>query len=162
MKKTAILLLILLLIVSGTVGWGLMHTDLQVIGKSVRVLPAGEREKEFSALREAVKNQSLLGTQVSGGELGEAADYSFFIYTLRLKNSGLADAEMVEVQIAPLEGDALFYTDPGEKIIKAGEAGDVQCVLLTRGRPHPVRDLYVTYYLWGHPQEVKYTYDSKD
>ena len=69
---------------------------------------------------------------------------------------------MVETQIAPLEGDALFYADPGEKIIKAGETGDVQCVLLAKGRPHPVRDLYVTYYLWGHPQEVKYTYESKD
>ena len=162
MKKTAILLLILLFLAAGTVGWGLMHTDLQVIGKSVRVLPARERTEEFSALREAVKNQSLLGTQLTSGDMGEASDYSFFIYTLRLKNSGLVDAEMVEVQIAPLVGDALFYTDPGEKIIKAGETGDVQCVLLTRGKPHPVRDLYVTYYLWGHPQEVKYTYESKD
>ena len=160
MKKAAIVLMILLLGVAGTVGWALFNTDLKVIGKSVQTVPAAEREKEFAALREAVAQQSLIGTQIRGGELGSAADYSYYVYTLRLKNSGLVDAEMLEVQIAPLDGDVLFYGETEEVVLRAGETRDVWCVLLTAGTPHPVRDLYVTYYLWGHPQEVKYTYDS--
>lgn len=160
MKRAAIALMILLLIFAGIVGWALLHTNLKVIGKSLQSIPASEREEEFAALREAVRQQSLIGTQVKSGELGDAADYSYYVYTLRLKNDGLADAEMLEVQIAPLDGDILFYGEKEEIILRAGDTRDVWCVLLTTGNPHPVRDIYVTYYLWGHPQEVKYTYDS--
>ncbi len=160
MKRAAIALMILLLIFAGIVGWALLHTNLKVIGKSLQSIPASEREEEFAALREAVRQQSLIGTQVKSGELGDASDYSYYVYTLRLKNDGLADAEMLEVQIAPLDGDILFYGEKEEIILRAGDTRDVWCVLLTTGNPHPVRDIYVTYYLWGHPQEVKYTYDS--
>lgn len=160
MKKTAIILMILLLGCAGVVGWGLTHTNLRVIGKSVQISAASERPQEFAALKEAAQNQSLLGTRVKSGTLGNAEEYSYFLYTLRLKNDGLVDAEMVEVQIAPLDSDVLFYGETGEIVIKAGETRDVWCMLLTQGRPHPVRDIYVTYYLWGHPQEVKYTYED--
>ena len=67
---------------------------------------------------------------------------------------------MVELQIAPIESDVLFYCDTKETIIPAGETRDVWCVLLTQGTPHAVRDIYITYYLWGHAQEVRYTYDN--
>lgn len=160
MKKTAIALMILLIAAAGVAGWGLTHTNLLVIGKGVQISRADQRLEEFNALKEAVKNQSLLGTRVKSGEIGEAGEYSYFVYTLRLKNEGLVDAEMVEVQIAPLSQDVLFYGETGEVVIKAGETRDVWCVLLTQGQPHPVRDIYVTYYLWGHPQEVKYTYED--
>jgi len=160
LKKAAIVLMILLIAALGVTGWGLTHTNLRVIGKSVQITRADARPEAFAALREAAKNQSLLGTRLKSGEIGDAGEYSYFTYTLRLKNEGLVDAEMVEVQIAPLDQDVLFYGAAEEVIIKAGETKDVQCVLLTRGRPHPVRDIYVTYYLWGHPQEVKYTYED--
>lgn len=149
-----------LLILAGTVGWALLHTNLRVIGKNVRIVPATERAAEFARLKEAVKNQSLLGTQLKSGELGQAGEYYFYSYTLRLKNEGLVTAEMIEVQIAPGAGDVLFYGDTAETVIHPGETEDVWCVLLTREKANPVRDLYVTYYLWGHPQEVKYTYDG--
>ncbi|MBQ9264754.1 MAG: hypothetical protein IJ189_11200 [Clostridia bacterium] len=160
MKKIAIILLILLLLCAGVVGYGLFHTNLQVIAKGVQMVPASERPTEFAALQEAVRNQSLLGTQLRSGELSGSENYSYYMYTLRLKNAGLVNAEMVEVQIAPIDGDVLFYGETTEVQIKPGETKDVWCVLLTQGNPHPVRDIYVTYYLWGHPQEVKYTYDN--
>ena len=160
MKKAAIGLMILLLLAAGLVGFGLFHTNLLVIGKSVQTVPASQMEGEFQVLRDKVHHQSLLGTMLKSGELGESKDYSYFMYTLRLKNAGLVPAEMVEIQIAPISSDVLFYGETGEITIAPGETKDVWCVLLTQGSPHPVRDIYVTYYLWGHPQEVKYTYDS--
>ena len=160
MRKTAIILMLLLLLAAGVVGWGLLHTNLRVTAKSLRTAPAAEMKTDFYALQEAVKSQSLLGTQIKSGELGAAEDYTYYFYTLRLKNEGLVGAEMVEVQIAPLKGDVLFYGESEEVKIGPGETRDVWCVLLTEGSPHPVRDIYVTYYLWGHPQEVKYTYDD--
>lgn len=160
MKTAAIILLALVLVAAGCLGYALFNTNLHVVGKSLEVLPASQREAEFDALRTAVQRQSLLGTVLKTGEIGPAADYSYYIYTLRLENKCLIPAEMVELQISPIDSDVLFYCDTQETIIPAGETRDVWCVLLTKGTPHAVRDIYITYYLWGHAQEVKYTYDS--
>jgi hypothetical protein len=131
-----------------------------VIGKGLQVFPAQERPVEFETLRMAVEQKSLVGTVLQPGNLGPSSDYSYYMYTLRIKNPGLVDAEMVELQIAPISQDVLFYGDLAEIIIPAGETRDIWCVLLTRGEPHAVRDIYITYYVWGHPQEVKFTYDN--
>ena len=64
------------------------------------------------------------------------------------------------MQISPIAQDVLFYGETEEIVIPPGETRDVWCVLLTEGTPHTVRDIYITYYLWGHPQEVKFTYDD--
>lgn len=160
MKTAAIVLMVLVIAVGGCFGWALFHTDLQVTGKALQILPASERSAQFDALRAAVSRQSLLGTVLKSGEIGPAENYSYYIYTLRMKNNGLVPAEMVEMQLAPIAADVLFYGDTQETVIPPGQEKDVWCVLLTEGTPHPVRDLYVTYYLWGHPQEVKFTYDG--
>lgn len=160
MRTAAIILLVLVLAVGGVLGWELFHTDLQVTGKALQTLPARDRAPQYDALRAAVARQSLLGTMLKKAEMGPAENYSYYIYTLRLKNNGLVPAEMVEMQVAPIENDVLFYGDTSETVIPPGEEKDVWVVLLTEGTPHSVRDLYVTYYLWGHPQEVKFTYDE--
>ena len=152
--------MVLVLAVGGALGWGLFHTNLQIEGKGFDRVSAAQRQGEFEALRLAVQNQSLMGTVTRSGPLGPAENYTYYIYTLRLHNAGLVSAEMVEMQIAPIGSDVLFYGDTQEIDIPPGGTRDVWCVLLTEGTPHAVRDIYVTYYLWGHPQEVKFTYDN--
>ena len=160
MKTAAILLIVLVLAVGGCIGYGLFSTSLQVIGKGLQIFPAQDRLMEFETLRMAVEQKSLVGTMLVQGDLGSSNDYTYYMYTLRIKNPGLVDAEMVELQIAPIAQDVLFYGDLAEITIPAGETRDIWCVLLTRGEPHAVRDIYITYYVWGHPQEVKFTYDN--
>ena len=160
MKTAAILLIVLVLAAGGVIGYGLFNTSLQVIGKGLQVFPAQERPMEFETLRMAVEQKSLVGTMLQQGNLGPSSDYTYYMYTLRIKNPGLVDAEMVELQIAPISQDVLFYGDLAEITIPAGETRDIWCVLLTKGAPHAVRDIYITYYVWGHPQEVKFTYDN--
>lgn len=159
MKTAAIVLIVLVLLVGGALCWGLFHTDLEIIGKGLETLNGAERQEDFERLRTAVDRQSLTGTVFKSDALGAPSEYSFYMYTLRLKNSGLVPAEMVEVQISPFSGDVLFYGEEGEIDLSPGQVRDVWCVLLTKGAPSPIRDIYVTYYLWGHPQEVKFTYD---
>ena len=160
MKTAAIMLSVLVLVVGGCLGYALFHTDLRVVGKNLEILPASDRAAQFDALKTAVERQSLLGTVLKNTAFGPAENYSYYVYTLRLENKCLVPAEMVELQIAPISADVLFYGETQETVIPAGETRDVWCVLLTEGKPHPVRDIYVTYYLWGHPQEVKVTYDN--
>ena len=150
----------LVLVAGGTLGYALFSTNLAVTAKGLQVLPARDRAAEFEALRLSARQKSLLGTLLKSGEWGGAEDYSFYLYSLRLKNNGLVPAEMVEMQVAPIENDMLFYGDTQETVIPPGGEKDVWVVLLTEGTPHSIRDLYITYYLWGHPQEVKFTYDD--
>ena len=158
MKKLAILLILLTAAVGGAIGYGLFRTNLQVTDKGLQTTPASEKPGEFQALRDAALGQRLLGT-VLKKEIGEdPAGYSLYTYTLRLKNNGFVDAEMVEMQISPASGDVLFYGSSSEIVIPAGQSRDVSCVLLTEKEPSPVREIYVTYYLWGHAKQIKFTY----
>ena len=160
MKVFAIILTILVLAVAGCLCYGLYHTRLEVVGKGLQTLPAQERSAQFDALRDAVSQRTMQGTLLKDEPLADAQDYTYYIYSLRLKNTGLVSAEMVELQIAPTDSDILFYGDTGEIVIPAGQSRDVWCVLLTKGKPSPIREIFITYYLWGHPLEMRYTYDD--
>lgn len=160
MKKLAITLIVLVLALGGLIGYGLFNTSLSVIGQGFQKTPASQRSADFETLRQNVEKKSLLGTMLKNETLGDASRYSYYIYTLRIKNPGLVPAEMVELQIAPIEQDVLFYTDTVENVIPPGETRDIWCVLLTEGEPYAVRDIYITYYLWGHEHEVKFTYEN--
>lgn len=160
MKKTAIFLILAVLIVSGVILYGLFNANLQVIGKDLQVYGANELPDWFEKDKTAVERNALIGTRIRQGEVGNAEDYQYHVYTLRVQNKGLVDAEMVEVQIAPTAGDVLYYGENGKVDIKAGETRDIFCVLLCDKGSHAVRNIYLTYYLWGHPNEVKFTYDN--
>ena len=160
MKKLAIFLIVAVLLVAGVILYGLFQARIQVIGKGLQVLSAADLPDWFEKDRTAVERGALIGTQIKSGPLGNARDYEYRIYTMQVKNPGLVDAEMVEVQIAPEGKDVLYWGETGNVVIKAGETRDIWCVLLTEGKSHDVRNIYITYYLWGNPQEVKFTYDN--
>lgn len=160
MKKAAIVLMVLVLAVGGVIGYALFQTNLQVLAKGLQRTPAAERRKEFEALKQAAEGQRLMGTVLKKEGIGQAENYSLYTYTLRLKNNCLVDAEMVEMQISPASGDVLFYGSTQEIVIPAGKTKDISCVLLTEGTPRAVREIYVTYYLWGHPKQIKFTFDD--
>lgn len=160
MRTFAILMLVLLLAAASVVGYGLFHTELKVVGKNLQSFPAVERQAEFEALRLQVERDALLGTRVKNTALEDAGRYQYRVYTLRVKNDGLVDARMTEMQIAPLSNDVLYYGEDREVVIKAGQTRDIWCVLLSEAGGHDVRDIHITYYLWGNPHEVKFTYDN--
>ncbi len=160
MKTFAILMVVAVFAAVGVVGYGLFNTSLQVIGKDVQVFSAASQPAQFEQLKVAVERNALIGTQIKSGNLGNADEYTYHVYTLRVKNPGLVDAQMVEMQIAPIGEDVLFYGEGGEVVIEKGQTRDIWCVLLSKGQTHDVRNMYITYYLWGHPYEVKFTYDN--
>ena len=78
----------------------------------------------------------------------------------RRLNRGVRLLETTTGEGRPVWQDVLFYGAEEETVIMPGESRDVWCVLLTEGAPTAVREIYITYYLWGHAQEVKFTYDD--
>ena len=90
--------------------------------------------------------------------IGDAANYQFYTYTVRLKNSCFLAADMVEVQVTPMEGDVLQIGDTSAKVLAARTTGDIQATILTDINMHAVRELNVTYYMWGLPFTLRTTY----
>lgn len=159
MKTFAIVMAVLVLALSCTLGYALFNTALVVEGKGMQVIPAAQRHEDFAALQKGIENETVTGALFQNEVPMDAQDYSFYVYTLRLKNNCLVPAEMVEMQLSGTESDILCYDEDARVTIAPGESRDVWCVLLTRGAPSPVREITITYYLWGNAQTVKYTYE---
>lgn len=166
MKAAAIIAFVLALLIGGALVYGLVHTQLEARPVQAAVVPATDQQAEFERLRQALDTKSLIGTAFENSLPGEASDYQFIIYTIELGNRGFLPAEMLELQVSPAAGDVLCYTDLSaqgllpEIDIPPGKQGTLRCVLLTKAgaRQHAVRDLYLSYYIWGHPFTMKLTY----
>ena len=161
MKYAALFLIVCVLVVGCVAGYELMNTQLQVTGQGLSVIAATDRAEEFQVLQTAMSRNSLEGTVFQSGELSAAENYTFKIYTLRLKNNGLLPAEMIEIQLSPDASDILYYEEGEEIDIAAGATRDVWVSLLTQDTTgSTARDLYLTYYIWGHPISMKFTYSG--
>ena len=113
MKTLAIILTVLVLLVSGVLGYALFNTALVVEGQGLQVISAADMPEEFNALRQAVGSNTVSGALFRNREIVNAGDYNFYVYTLRLKNNCLVPACMTEVQLSPLQMDVLCYDEDG-------------------------------------------------
>ena len=132
MKYIAILLVVVLLACVGGVGWLYLNANVTVAATGVI----------------AVFQQ---------GTLGEAEGYQFYTYTVRLNNGCFLTADMVEVQVTPMEGDVLQLGDDTARALPARTTGDIQATILTDVNMHAVRELNITYYMWGLPFTLRTT-----
>lgn len=160
MRAAAFITALIMLVCVGTVVYEVCNADLKLTGKLFQRIPAVQRQEEFAVLRTQVERGALPGIMYSDTVLTGPEDYDYYIYTIRLQNSGLIAAEDVEVTVTPIANDILMYAEEAPVTIAPGTSRDVWCVLLTKSSPHSIRDIHVTYYLWGNRQEVKMTYEN--
>ncbi len=166
MKTAAVILVVLVLMAGALLVFQLVNTSLAVTPVSAQVIPCADQEPEFRRVQQAVDERALIGTALQQAVPGGAGDYSFIIYTVKVKNNGFLPAQMTEIQVSPISTDMLFYTDGSAQgvlpnvTVPAGGERTLRCVLLTQSVEgmHAVRELFVTYYIWGHPFTVKVTY----
>ena len=132
----------------------------------MQVVAGEDQPQEFERLEKALANRSLIGTAFAAELPGGPGEYRFVIYTLKVSNNGLLPAKMVSLEVSPAAGDAASYTDfsaqgrvPDVTIPPCGSA-TLRRVLLTRWdtRQTTVRDLFISYHIWGNPFTVKVTY----
>ena len=166
MKTAAILLLILALLIGGAAIWGFSNTRLDMKVEDVQVLDASQQMAEFERLSSLLTHNAVRGLVYGGEFTGNAADYVILQYTIRVRNRGLVKAEMLEAQVVPVKGDVLCYSQQeamGGDVNASIEAAPGQellfrCYLLTRKNLHAVRELHVSYYIWGNPFIIKLMY----
>ena len=169
MKYVAIFMVVLVIAAAGLGAYTYANARLQVVSVELKTAAGGERVQEFTALQTAVDRGALNGTAFTESVPGTAADYSFFTYTFRLRNGGLIDAEMVEIQPIPANGDVLDYATADASqvntntIVSAGGERDVWSVVLTSAQNQTDRQVSrsfkITYYIWGIPMSVTAKYN---
>ena len=166
MKKLALVLLILALLTAGVTVWGFVHARMDLEVGNVRALPDNEFLPRFERLREQLRIQAVRGIVYEDAPLGEPDDYVILEYTIKVGNRGFITAQMLEAVVVPLKGDVLCYSmqeAQGMDVNSSIEAGAgrqiyLRCYLLTRKDLHAVRDIQVSYYIWGKPFILKVKY----
>lgn len=162
MKAAAIISVILL--IACLLGIGVLYATADMTVESIGVIAveASTQPDLFAQLRQQIESGSVLGTAyTSQNWLDDAENYQFYTYTIRLRNDCFVPADMIEAQITPMDGDVLQIGDYTIKQLAARATGDLQVTILTSVGMHPVRELNVTYYVWGLPFTLKTTYGQQ-
>ncbi|MCH5286218.1 MAG: hypothetical protein J1E43_02255 [Christensenellaceae bacterium] len=159
MKAAAIVSVVLL--IACLLGIGVLYATADMAVESIGVIAveAATQPDLFNQLRQQVETGSVLGTAyTSQSWLDDASNYQFYTYTIRLRNDCFVTADMIEAQVTPMDGDILQIGDYTVKQLPARTTGDLQVTILTAVGMHPVREINVTYYVWGMPFTLKTTY----
>lgn len=160
MRPIAIGLLVVCLGLIGLTGYlyftaNVLITDIECIATD-----AADQKETFDWLKTQTEEGTFVGTPFHTEEMGEAGEYQFLTYTARISNGSFLKAEVAEMQVTPMNGDVLQMAAEGLKSIPARRSGSVSATILTRKGGHNVRELVLTYYLWGLPFSERVTYSK--
>ena len=157
MRFLAVLLVFALLLSGCGVVWLYLDATVTVEATGAAVVEASAQPALFQQLQQQMRNKAVIGTTFRQTDLDNADDYQFTVYTVRLKNNCFITADMVEVQVSPMEGDILQVGQSAALALSARSTGDIQTTVLSTIGTHTIRELTVTYYMWGLPFTVKTT-----
>ena len=158
MKYAAIFMVLVLIASLVGVGYLYLTANVTVQAVGVTAVEASTQPALFEELARQVENRQVLGTAFSSVPLGSVENYQFYTYTVRLRNNSFVTADMVEVQVTPMEGDVLQIGNDTARALPARSTGDITATILTDVNMHSVRELIVTYYMWGVPFSLKTAY----
>lgn len=158
MKRFAIICVALLLVTVLGVGAHYLTANVTILAQSVSAVEATNQQELFNSLASQVRTGAVVGTAyVTAQELSGAEDYVFYTYTFRLENNTSLPAEMLEVQITPMGGDILQIGSDQVLTLPAHSIGDLTATILTSRDMHAIREVNITYYIWGIPFTVRTT-----
>ena len=158
MKYFAILSVLVLIVTLVGVGYLYMNANIVVEATGVVATDAPSQEALFNDLKTQVRLGAVVGTPYVGQvELSGPENYQFYTYTVRLRNNCTVPADMIELQITPMSGDILQIGSFTDVKLPAGQSADVSATILTDKNMHPIRELSITYYIWGVPFSMKTT-----
>ncbi len=158
MKYVAWILVIVLLALIGSGVYLFLNTNISIDSISMTSYPASQYEDHFNEYKNGIANGTAIGTVFDATPLGEIDQYVFNTYAVKLTNNAFIPAEMVEVQIVPVQGDVLQTLTPDVITVLQRSTGQISATVLANKDAHTVRQVVVTYYLWGYYFTLTKTY----
>lgn len=156
LKIAAIASFSLLLVMVLLVGYLFLTAEVQVVDIQVKGTPASEDAQAFERLKKSVLDETFQGTLFQKPlEWKDADEYVYLTYTIRLRNSCLVPIDMVEAQVVPQSSDILQLANLEVRSLDLKSEGDLSVTILAPKDTHSVREMIVTYYLWGVSGSLK-------
>ena len=160
MRPVAIILLLIFLALAGLTGYLYFTANVVVADANCVAVDGADQAELFLGLKDQVEKGIFTGTPFETSDLGDPGEYQFLTYTIRLRNETFVKAEVAELQITPMNGDVLQMADETAHSIPARSEGSIQATILTKKDMHSVREIMITYYLWGLPFSTRITYSK--
>ncbi len=165
MKKFALILLFLALLLGSALTYALVNTSLSLEILEPNFSPAKNMQQQFDRWAKSHSANAVQGTVYDETPLTNIDDYYFHVYSVRVKNTSFLPVKMCEIQVSPKKGDVLSYSgkvslgqsDNKSTDISPGGSALLQQVLITQSPGGEAREITVSYYIWGHPFFVKET-----
>ena len=159
LKIAAIASVSLLLVMALLVGYLFLTAEVQVTAISTQGISAENDLAAFNQLKNAVMEGTFQGMLYQKPlEWKDASEYVYLTYTLRIHNGCLVPIDMIEVQVIPQSTDILQMSDFAVHSLEAKSEGDLTVQVLAPKDTHPVREMIVTYYVWGVSFNLRTTY----
>ena len=157
LKYLMLFMIALLVVVIVVVGYFFFTAKVTVADCNIVGSTAVSQNQLFEQIKGYRSLDAFQGTLFSEEPIGDAADYAFITYTLQLSNQCLVPVDMIEVQIIPEPGDVLQIGDYEVHSLQPKTRGSVTATILTAKGSHSVRDVLITYYVWGVSFTIKTT-----
>ena len=158
MKYFAIITVLILIATLVGVGYLYMNANIFVEAVGVIATDAVSQYELYEDLRDQLRLGAVAGTPyIAATELAGPENYQFLTYTVRLRNNTAVPADMVELQVTPMAGDVLQIGSFEDVKLPAGRSMDATATILTDVNMHGIREVTITYYIWGVPFTMKTT-----
>lgn len=149
LKIVAAVMALLVVAALCVVGYYFTNAKVEIVAVDAQAVRAADAVARFAELRREVEEGVFMGTLYSDAAIGDAEDYVFITYTIRLSNRCLVPIDMIEVQAVGKAGDVLKIGDLNVYSLDANAEGDIAATILTSKDTGALRELVVTYYVWG-------------
>jgi hypothetical protein len=157
-KSLMILLIALVVLAVLLVGYFYATAKVSITAYTAQGVAATERADLFSTIKSQMALDAFEGTLFQTGALSGAENYAFITYTVRISNQCLVPIDMVELQVVPGTTDVLQIGDLTVHSMDAKSIGDINATILTAKDSNSIRELIVTYYVWGVSFTLRETY----
>lgn len=161
LKWIALFMMALVVVLLLVVGYFFATANVSIAAFKASGSQAAANPERFEALKASVEDETFYGTLFGTEKIGEAEDYVFLTYTLRIDNQCLVPIDMIEVQVVPEPTDVLQMGETAVHSLNPKSQGDVTATLLAAKETHGVRELIVTYYVWGVSFTINETYKGE-
>ena len=159
LKFAAIASFALFVVVCILVGYFFLTAEVQIVDIKAQGIPAQNDSVGFETIKNSVVEDTFYGTLYQKPlEWGDASDYVILKYDITLRNDCLVPLDMIEIQVVPQTTDILQLPDLKVKSLDLKSEDAFSVEILAPKDTHSVREIIVTYYLWGVSGNVKTIY----
>lgn len=157
LKYLTLFLVALLIVLVVVVGYFFFTAKVTVADYDITGSAATAQPELFAQVKQYAALDAFQGTLFTEETIGDASEYAFVTYTIQLSNQCLVPIDMIEVQVVPQEGDMLQIGNYEVRSLEPKTQGSVSATILTKKDSHSVREVLITYYVWGVSFSIRYT-----